>query len=146
MIIQKFSKSQKLLSKLTKYPGHFFPHKRPPQNVWSSKKILSPRNCYQKPTKYSGHYFPHQRPPQNVWSSKKFLSPRNCYQKPIKYSVRALLSSQKTATKCVIIQYFFKSQKLLSKTNKVFRALLSTQKNLYKMCDHSSRANWLEQE
>ena len=40
--------------KPTKYSGHYFPHKRPPQNVWSSKKIQSPRNCYQNQQSIQG--------------------------------------------------------------------------------------------
>ena len=73
---------------------HNFPHKRPPQNVWPSKNILSPRNLknflsvrtgHPKVTKYQRDNFPHKRPPQNVWPSKIFLSPRKCYTEWSRY-------------------------------------------------------------
>ena len=71
---------------LTKYSRHYFPHKRPPQNVWPFEIFLSPRNLeifqsvrtgHPKVTKYQRDNFPHKRPPQNVWPFKKFLSPKN---------------------------------------------------------------------
>ena len=72
--------------KVTKYQRDNFPHKRPPQNVWPSKNILSPRNLkiilsvrtgHPKVTKYQRDDFPQNRLPQNVWPSKNILSPRN---------------------------------------------------------------------
>ena len=65
-----------------KYSRHYFPQKRPPQNVWPSEIFLSPRKCY---TTWSRHYFPQKRPPQNVWPSKIFLSPRKCYTEWARY-------------------------------------------------------------
>ena len=56
--------------KVTKYQRDNFPHKRPPQNVWPSKNILSPRKCY---TDWSEYYFPHKRPPQKCVALQNFF-------------------------------------------------------------------------
>ena len=38
---------KKIKKHLPRILGIMLPHKRPPQNVWPSKKFLSPRQCYQ---------------------------------------------------------------------------------------------------
>ena len=107
--------------KVTKYQRDNFPHKRPPQNVWPSKNILSPRNLkiilsvrtgHPKVTKYQRDDFPHKRPPQNVWPFKIFLSPRNL---EIILSVRSGNPRKLPST----------------------RGVISLTKDRHKMCGHS---------
>ena len=51
---------------------------------------------------------------------------------PKTYVVKVLFPTKKTATKCVAIRNFSKSQKMLSKVFKVFKALFTTQKTATK--------------
>ena len=123
MIIPKNFKSQKLSSKLTKYSGHFFPHKRLPQNVWIIQKnfksqkmlhilrgIISNTKDYHKKcdhpkiqkllsklTKCSGHFF-HSKDRHKMCDHPKF--PENVFKS---FQSFQSITSQKTATKCVII-------------------------------------------
>ena len=75
-------------------------------------------------TKHSNHYFP---PTKCV----AIRSPRKCYQNLL--SGQGIFPSKKIASNCVAIWNFWKSQKMISKLLKVFKALLfPTQKTATK--------------
>ena len=75
-------------------------------------------------TKHSKHYFP----PIKCLAIR---SPRKCYQNLL--SGQGIFPSKKIASNCVAIWNFWKSQKMISKLLKVFKALLfPTQKTATK--------------